>query len=136
MSGDSRSCKQPDRPVVDVEVELEPRAEQDVARVPVVGDARVAERADEDRVELVAQHAVAVRRQRLAGGEKVIGAPRQVDEIDRSRRRRGGRGLEHLDRLGGDVLADAVAGDDGYAHDAGRSGRARPDAKTRARITC
>ena len=51
------------RAVVDVEVELEARAEQDVARVPVVGHARIAERADEDRVELIAQHRVAVRRE-------------------------------------------------------------------------
>ncbi len=36
-------------PVVDVEVELEARAEQDVARVAVVGHARIAERADEHR---------------------------------------------------------------------------------------
>ena len=43
--------EQPDRPVVHVEIELEPRAEQDVARVAVVGHARIAERADEDRVE-------------------------------------------------------------------------------------
>ena len=50
------------RPVVDVEIELEARAEQDVARVAVVGHARIAERADEDRVEVVAQHVVAVRR--------------------------------------------------------------------------
>ena len=42
------------RPVVDVEVELEARAEQDVARVAVVGRARIAERADEDRVEAAA----------------------------------------------------------------------------------
>ena len=38
-------------PVVDVEVELEARAEQDVARVAIVGHARIAQRADEHRVE-------------------------------------------------------------------------------------
>ena len=47
--------EQLDRPVVDVEIELEARAEQDVARVAVVGHARIAERADEDRVELPQQ---------------------------------------------------------------------------------
>ena len=47
------------RPVVDVEIELEACAEQDVARVAVVGHTRIAERADEDRVEL-AQHRVTV----------------------------------------------------------------------------
>ena len=55
------------RPVVDVEIELEARAEQDVARVAVVGHARIAERADEDRVELPRSSVVAVRRNRDAG---------------------------------------------------------------------
>ena len=66
FSGQSRSSSRRDRAVVDVEVELEARAEQDVARVPVVGDARIAERADEDRVEARAAR-VAVRRDRHAG---------------------------------------------------------------------
>ena len=48
------------RAVVHVEVELEASAEQDVARVAIVRHARIAERADEDRVELVAQHGVPV----------------------------------------------------------------------------
>ena len=53
--------EQADGPVVDVEVELEARAEQDVARVAVVRHARIAERADEDGVERP-QVVVAVRR--------------------------------------------------------------------------
>ena len=73
--------EQPHRAVVDVEIELEAGAEQDVARVAVVGDARIAERADEDRVEL-AQQLVAVGRQRLAGLQVVIGAPRQMLELE------------------------------------------------------
>src|SRR6185312_6678864 len=40
-----------DRPVVDEEIELEPRAKQDVARVTVIRNARIAKRADEDRIE-------------------------------------------------------------------------------------
>ena len=75
--------EQPDRAVVHVEVELEPGAEQDVARVPIVGHARIAERADEDGVELVAQHAVAVGGQRLAGRQVVIGAPGKRLEVER-----------------------------------------------------
>ena len=74
--------EQPNGPVVDVEVELEPRAEQDVARVPVVGHARIAQRADEDGVELVPQHRVAVRRNRDAGLQVVIRAPRERLEIE------------------------------------------------------
>ena len=107
--------EQPDRPVVDVEIELEARAEQDVARVPVVGHARIAERADEDRVELVAQHRVAVGRHRDAGLEEVVGAPRQRLELERSARTAADR-AQHLDRFGGDFLADAVAGDDRNTH--------------------
>ena len=74
--------QQADRTVVDVEIELEAGAEQDVARVAIVGHARIAERTDEDRVELVAQHAIAAWRERLAGCEKVVRAPRQMHEVD------------------------------------------------------
>ena len=73
--------EQLDRPVVDVEIELEARAEQDVARMAVVGHPRIPERADEDRVELP-QQIVAVRRDRLAGLQKVVGAPGQVLELE------------------------------------------------------
>ena len=106
--------EQPHRAVVHVEIELEAGAEQDVARVAVVGDARIAERADEDRVEL-AQHLVAVGRQRLAGLQIVIGAPRQVLEIEAAAEDLAD-GLQHLDGFRGDVLADAVAGDDRNSH--------------------
>ena len=70
------------RTVVDVEVQLEASAEEDLARVPVVGHARIAERADQDGVELP-QQVVAVRRQRLAGRDVVVGAPGQVLELER-----------------------------------------------------
>jgi hypothetical protein len=66
--------EQPDGPVVHIQVELKTCAEQDVARVSVVGHARIAERADEDRVER-AQCVVAVRRDRFARGEIVICTP-------------------------------------------------------------
>ena len=112
--------EQPHRPVVDVEIELEARAEQDVARVTVVGDARIAERADEDRVEL-AQHLVAVGGQRLAGLQVVIGAPRQMLEIEAAAEDVADR-LQDLDGFGGDVLADAVAGDDRNVHVRTKSG--------------
>ena len=52
--------EQPHRAIVDEEVELEARAEEDVTRVAIVGDAGIAKRADEDRVE-AAQQVVAVR---------------------------------------------------------------------------
>ena len=102
------------RPVVDVEVELEARAEEDVARVAIVGHARIAQRADENRVE-PAQEIVAARRHRHAGLQVVVGAPRQVLEVEPPSEPLADR-RQHFDGLGGDVLADAVAGDECDAH--------------------
>ena len=48
--------------MVHVKVELEPRAEQDVARVAVVGHARIAQRTNKHGVEFP-QEVVAIRRQ-------------------------------------------------------------------------
>ena len=73
--------EQRDRAVVDVEIELEARAEQDVARVAVVGHARIAQRTDEDRVE-PAKQIVAVRRHRDACLEVVVGAPGQAFDVE------------------------------------------------------
>jgi len=78
-----------------------------MSRVTVVRDARIAERADEDRVEL-AQHLVAVGGQRLAGLEVVIGAPRQVLEIETAAERDAG-GLQDFDSFRRDVLANPVS---------------------------
>ncbi len=103
-----------DRPVVHVEIELEARAEQDVARVPVVGDAGVAQGADEHGVE-PAQEIVSVRGNRDAGREVVVGPPREVREIERTAGR-GGNGIQHLHRFGRDLLAYPVTGDYGNAH--------------------
>ena len=68
------------RPVVHVEIELEPDAEQDVARMAVVGNPWIPERADEHRVELVAEHRIPVRRDGDAGlqdsSRQTTGAPR------------------------------------------------------------
>ncbi len=80
--------EQSHRSIVDVEVELEPGAEQDVARMPVVGYARITKRSDEDGLELLTQPTIAIGRQRFTSGEKVISAPRQVNEIQRLARRR------------------------------------------------
>ncbi len=106
--------EQPHRAVIDVEIELEPRAEQDVARVTVVGHTRIAERADEDRVELP-QRRVAVGRHRDAGAQVMIGAPRQRLELDRA-----AEDVrcppKHLHRLGGRFDADAVARNNRYTH--------------------
>ena len=68
------------RPVVHVEIQLEAGAEQDVARVPVVGHARVAQGTDEDGIELP-EGVVAAGGQGDARLEIVIGAPGQVFQV-------------------------------------------------------
>ena len=107
------------RPVVDVEIELEAGAEQDVARVAVVGHARIAERADEDRVELP-QRVVAAGRQGHAGLQVVIGAPRQQLEPQRDPEALLDR-AQDLDRFGGHLAADAVAGNHGDVRNSSHS---------------
>src|SRR5204862_8318483 len=59
--------EQADRPVVGVEIELEADAEENVPGVTVVRHARIAERADEDGIELVPQPGIPVAWNRLAG---------------------------------------------------------------------
>ena len=111
FSGHSRSCSSLTGPVVDVEIELEPRAEQNVARVTVVGYARIAERADENRVE-PAQRVVPVRRDRDAGLQIVIRAPRQLLELERPAILLPDR-LDHFHRFGRDFAAYSIAWDYG-----------------------
>ena len=106
--------EQPHRTVVDVEIELEAGAEQDVARMPVVGDPRVAKRANEDGVEL-AQQLIAIGRQRFTGLQIVVGAPWQMFELHAPAEDFAG-GFQDLHRLCRDVLADPVPGDNCNPH--------------------
>ena len=99
---------------VDVEVELEAQAEEDVGGVLVGGDAGIAERAEEDGVELVAQHFDGAFGEGDVFAEEFVGAPVEFDELDGAVAL-GGGGLDDFDGYGGDFLADAVAGDDGDA---------------------
>ena len=101
------------RAVVDVEVELEARAEQDVARVAVVGHAWIAERADEDGVEL-AQQIVAVGRDRDAGRKIMVRTPGQLS-IQTAARTIAGR-VDGVHRLSSNFFADAVAGNHCDSH--------------------
>ena len=107
--------EQPHRTVVDVEIQLEARAEQDFARMAHVGNARIAEGAHEDRLELVAQHRVAVWRQADAGLEVVIRAVGQHLEVElpaeHARRR-----FHDLDGFRRDVFPDSVARNHRDAH--------------------
>src|SRR3954470_23031581 len=105
--------EQLDGPVVDEQIQLEAGAEQDIARMPVVGHARIAEGADEDGVEL-AQHGVAVWRNRDAGLQKMLGAPRQHLEIELPSEH-SADGLQGFHGFGGRLDAAAVPGNDSYA---------------------
>ena len=82
----------------------------------VVGHARIAERAEQDRVELVAQHRVAVRRH---ASRRSAGSGRRSRAASRGRAAgptTSADGVQHLHGLGRDFLADAVAGNDCDAH--------------------
>ncbi len=102
------------RAEIDVQIEPEPKPQQDVARVLVAGNARVAESAEPNRVHVVAQVGERVVGQGLARLEIVIGGVRQALEGEgeavpgrRPLERRDG-GVDHLG-------ANAVARDDGDA---------------------
>ena len=75
--------KQAHRPVVDVQVELEPGSQQDVASMAHVRNARIAERPDVDGVEIVAEHRVAVGRKAHSRLQVVVGAVREHLEVER-----------------------------------------------------
>ena len=70
--------------------------------------ARIAERADQDGVEIAAQHGEAVRRNRDLVAQIAIGAPVEMGQCHLS-----AGGLNYLDRLWDDFLTDAVTGNNG-----------------------
>ena len=104
------------RPVVDVEVELEAGAEQDVGGVLHVGDARVAERPHEDRVVVPREVVEGARGERLPGLQIVVRAPGEEDRLERDPASPADA-LQDLDGLGGDVHADSVPGNHGDFHE-------------------
>ena len=71
--------------------------------MPVVRNTRVAERTDEHRV-ACAQRVVTAGRDRDAGLQVVIRAPRQLHQVHSA------DNAQHLHRRGDDLLADPVAG--------------------------
>ena len=78
------------------------------------GHAGIAERTEEDGVELIAEHFDRSGGKRDIFAEKFVGAPVEVDEFDGTAVFRGG-GLDGFDGDGRYFLADPVAGDDGDA---------------------
>ena len=122
---------QPQRPAVQEQVQPHPQAEKEVARVTAVGHARIAHGAEENRVEVIPQRLEGPLRQRLSGGEIVVGAVREVREFEFAEAP-GGYGPEHATRLAGDLGADPVAADDGDAQRSRRHGSAA-SVRSRAR---
>ncbi len=99
---------------VDEEIELEAQAEEDVGGVLIGGDAGIAEGAEEDSVEFVAQHFNGAGRKGDIFAEEFVGAPVEVDELDGALVL-GCRGLDGFDGDRRDFFADSVAGDYGDA---------------------
>jgi len=99
---------------VDVEVEFEAEAEENVGGVLIGRDAGIAEGAEEDGVEFVAQEFDGAFGKRDFFAEIFVGAPIEFDELERAIAF-GYGGFDDLDGDGSDFLADAVAGDDGDA---------------------
>ena len=102
--------QQLDRAKIDVEIEAEPEAQEDVPSVLVCGHARVPQRAEQDRVHVVPQMAERVVGKRLLGLQVVVsgvGKPLEVESKPVLRR----RPLEHRDRGFDDLGADPVPGD-------------------------
>ncbi len=95
---------------VGVEIHLEAHAQQDFFGVNVGLHARIAECADQDRVEIAAEHGEAVGRNGGLVAQIAVGAPVEIGELHGR-----ARGLNHVYRLRNHFLADAVARDDGDA---------------------
>ena len=106
--------EQPYRAEIDVQVELEAQAEQNIPGMLVPGDSRVADRPEEDRVYVVAQVAERRLRERLARREVVIGAVGKALEVESEAVLRGGL-LDRPERRRDDLGADAVSRDHGDA---------------------
>jgi hypothetical protein len=73
--------------------------------VDVAGDARIAQRADEDGVEIARQHVEAVGGNGGAVDEVTVGAPVEDGELDRR-----AAGTHHFECVRNNFLPDAVSG--------------------------
>ncbi len=94
---------------VDEEIELETQAKENVGGVLIGRHAGIAERAEENGVEVVTKHFDSAGGEGDVFAEIFVGAPVEVHEFDRTAMlRRGGLDAFHGD--GDDFLADAVAG--------------------------
>src|SRR5690606_8657585 len=133
-----RECRveEADGPQVHVQVEVEAQAEQDLARVAVVRDARIAERAEEDRVVVGPEIVHLLRRDGGAGAQVTLGAEIPLHELERELGL-GGEQAKQFDGQAGDLRADAVPGNHSDACHGGkdtgcprRAARPRPPGST------
>src|SRR5689334_10047446 len=99
-------------PEVDVQIEPESQAQQDVTRVLVSWDSGVADRAQENCVDVVPEMFERCLGERLLRAEVMIGAVGKPLEVEREPMLRR-RSLEDRDRGLNDLRSDPVAGDDG-----------------------
>jgi len=93
---------------IGVEIHLAAHAEQDFLGVNVRRDARVAEGADENGVEIAGQSGEAIGRDGDFIGEVTVGSPVERGHFDR-----GANGPHDIHSLRDDFLPDPVAGDYG-----------------------
>ena len=115
---------EPDRPQVDVVVQFEPQPQQQPALQHAAGHARVADRAEQDRImpAQFVEHGVG---QNLAGGVPAPGPEVVTRLLDHDI---GGRRAQHLKGLGHDFGAYPVAADHGEPDGESSIGDARPAA--------
>jgi folate-binding protein YgfZ len=108
LQGAERRVEQPDRTDVGVEIHLEAHAKQNLFGMNVCLDARIAEGADQNGIEVTGQHDEAVGRNGHAVAQIAVGSPVELREGGLRAAR-----LQHLNRLRNHLLADPVSGDDG-----------------------
>src|SRR5271165_5608311 len=100
-----RSVEQAYGTDIGVKVHLEAHAQQDFFGVDVGGHARIAQRADEDGVEIAGQHLEAVGWNRAAVRKVAVRAPVEAGELHWR-----AAGTDHFDGVGDHFLADAIPG--------------------------
>src|SRR5216683_6621601 len=101
---------------VDIEIELEAKTQQDVGGMLIRRHARVAERAKQNGVKLVAQHFDGPGREGHTFAQILVRAPIKLDKFQAPLGRRG-HGFQYLDGLRRNLRPDSVAGNHG---DSGR----------------
>src|SRR6266852_4667171 len=112
--------KQFDGSGVDIEVQLEAKAQQDIGGMLIRRHAGIAKRAEKDGIEFVAEHFDGARGQRNALAQVLVRAPIQFDKFEWPPSATS-HGFQHFDGLRCNLCPDAVAG---YYRDSSRGAAA------------